>query len=151
MEIRKLSEEATELDFEPIHEGWNEYDLVDGSRMRIRPIVFKVFDTHQLKISGGPLIAYAATNVTSVRVSKEAKSLALSEEEGIEETRTMVDFEPVKEVWNTHRLENGDILKVRLIVSRVVRSSRINQFQEPVYVVSSTNVSDVSSSSRIPD
>lgn len=145
MEIRKLQHDATELTFEPIKEGWNEYKLSDGSILRIRPIVFKVFETSQRTISGDPLIGYAAANVTNVRIGESIKKNIDSIIDPAIESRTIVEFEVHQENWNEYNLENSYKLKVKLVVSKIVRTSRINQFGEPVYIVSSNNVADVQS------
>ncbi len=35
--------EAKEVEFQPISEGWNEYRLEDGSKLRIKLVVTRVF------------------------------------------------------------------------------------------------------------
>lgn len=143
VEIQKTGEDATELDFEPVREGWNHYRLSDGSLLRIRPIVFKVFHSQQMTIEGKPLIGYAASNVISVRVPDELKKNKLPEGEPTSEEKTPIEFETIQEIWNEFKCEGDMKLRVKLVMSRVIRTSKFNSFGEPIYVVSSGNVADV--------
>ena len=138
MEIKGNDILGTELEFTIESEDWNQYRLADGSVLRIRPIVFKVFESPQRTLAGDPVYGFAATNVTTVRVPNELKQ-DVAEDEDI---RVPVEFEPEKEVWNTYHLEGKVDLKVKLVVSKVIRTSKKNQFHEPIYIVKSGNVAD---------
>ncbi|MHA1137257.1 MAG: hypothetical protein ACTSSE_12295 [Candidatus Thorarchaeota archaeon] len=143
MEIQKIGNDVTELNFDPITEGWNVYKLSDGSTLNIRPIIFKVYHTHQLTIEGAPILGFAASNIVSARVPDILKKTPITEGEPPSEERIPVDFNVIREIWNEFDVEGGFKLKVKLVVSRVVRSSKVNPFGEPIYIVSSGNVADV--------
>ena len=50
-------------------------------------------------------------------------------------------FEPLRETWNEYRCADGSLLRLRLVVSRIVKIvSERNTMGEPVYQVLSTNV-----------
>jgi len=51
-----------------------------------------------------------------------------------------VDFEPLAERWNEYRLSDGTLVKMKLVVSKVVRLEKWNEQGEPIYLVQSTNV-----------
>ena len=56
-----------------------------------------------------------------------------------------VDVNQSNEVWNEYLLEDGTVLKMKLILKKVMRVA--NEFDaegNPVYVMQSTNVSAVS-------
>ncbi len=142
MEIRRIGEHAKELDFEIISEGWNVYALSDDSVLRIRPVVFKVLETHQLRLDGTPVRGFAASNVVSVRVPESLKQGSTAQGETTIDQKTPVDFRAVRKVWNEYAVEGGLTLRVKLVVTRIVRSSKFNTFGEPVYLVSSDNVAD---------
>jgi hypothetical protein len=139
MKSKKIIDLGKELDFDIVSEEWNHYTLSDGSVLRIRPIVVKIFRTEKKKPSGEPVFGFAALNIASVKVPNELRK-ASSEEE---EKQTPIDFEPVKEVWNIFTLEGGFNLKVKLVVSRVTRTAKVNEFGEPIYIIKSDNISDV--------
>lgn len=52
-------------------------------------------------------------------------------------------FESVKEPWTECRLEDGTIIKLKLVVSDVMRLDQDNVGGEPQYVVKSSNVMSV--------
>ncbi|MHA1615877.1 MAG: hypothetical protein ACTSX9_00995 [Candidatus Njordarchaeales archaeon] len=57
-----------------------------------------------------------------------------------------IKFEPIKEDWNIYRLEDGRILKVKLVLVKVYKTSERDPITgEPIYVTVSTNVVTTSS------
>ena len=51
-----------------------------------------------------------------------------------------VDFEVVKEDWNEYRLTDGSTLKIKLVLTGVMRlNSQYDPVGNPVYVISSQN------------
>lgn len=51
-----------------------------------------------------------------------------------------VEFEPLAERWNEYRLSDGSLLKMKLVVTRVIRLDLYNEQGEPIYLVNSNNV-----------
>lgn len=51
-----------------------------------------------------------------------------------------LDFEPLKESWNEYRCEDGSYVKLKVVVSKIVRLEKTNPQGEPVYQIMSTNV-----------
>lgn len=52
-----------------------------------------------------------------------------------------IDFKPIKEDWNVYELEDGRILKIKVVVARVLRTEEKDTFTgEPIYIVRSQNV-----------
>jgi hypothetical protein len=52
-----------------------------------------------------------------------------------------LDFEPLKESWNEYRCEDGSYIKLKVVVSRIIRLEKKNeQTGEPVYQIVSANV-----------
>ena len=144
MEMPRLDEGATELDFEILMEAWNVYKLSDGTILRARPIVFKVLRSRQMTVDMRPLIGFAATTVLSAKVPENLmKTDAMEKEPAAIEKTIRLEFETVKEVWNEFKVEDGITLRVKLVPSRIVRLSRYNAFGEPTYIVTSLNVADV--------
>ncbi len=146
-----------EVEFEPEKEGWNVYDLSDGSIIRIKSLLLKLY-----KVNLGGLATQAAPGASpqpqeqfgasfqNVMVTKRANErlkgapnpqpqpiLSLDLVDKME-----VQFTPLVEDWNMYRLvESGDMLKVKLVVTLVHRIKNYwDQFGDPLYAVSSTNV-----------
>lgn len=51
-----------------------------------------------------------------------------------------VEFEPLTERWNEYRLSDGTLLKMKLVVTRIIRIDKYNEQGEPIYLVNSNNV-----------
>jgi len=53
-----------------------------------------------------------------------------------------LDFESEKEQWNTYKTEDGATIRLKVIVSKIVRTDEYNpETGEPIYVLLSTNIS----------
>jgi flagellar basal body rod protein FlgF len=138
MKIPKFTNQGVELDFEVVEEGWNEYNLSDGSTLRIRPIVVKIFDTKQKDSEENPVVGIASTNIVTAKVPSELKDREVINESN--DSKEYLEFEAMKEIWNRYRVEDDFMLRVKLVVSQVFRTTERNQFGEPVYRVKSDNV-----------
>ena len=55
-----------------------------------------------------------------------------------------VEFKVVSEPWCTYQLDDGYTVKLKLIVSQVVRTNQRDADGNPVYIVRSSNVLAVS-------
>ncbi len=139
MAVIKIEDLGKELEFTIVSEGWNLYALSDGTLLKIRPIIVKVFATGQTAPTGQPAFGFASVNVASATVPNELKKPSSE----AEDVMTPVEFKPVKEVWNAFTVGGKFNLKVKLIVTKVVRTSKVNQFGEPIYNVKSDNIADV--------
>jgi len=51
-----------------------------------------------------------------------------------------MDFHPVKEDWNTYRLEDGTLVKVRVIPSDFVVTEKKNAMGDPLIVVKASTI-----------
>ena len=51
-----------------------------------------------------------------------------------------VDFTPVDEPWTKHRLTDGTIVRIKLIVADIIRVPVDRPDAEPRYVVKSSNI-----------
>ncbi|MEA1993147.1 MAG: hypothetical protein U9N35_01950 [Euryarchaeota archaeon] len=47
-----------------------------------------------------------------------------------------IDFEEINEEWNEYRLDDGSTLKVKLVLQKVVRLDKYDNYGEPVYRIS---------------
>lgn len=54
----------------------------------------------------------------------------------------IIDFRTEKEDWNEYQLEDGTKIKLKVVVSKILRTDLVNDTGDPVYVVNSTNVVD---------
>lgn len=54
-----------------------------------------------------------------------------------------MDFAAVIETWNEYHLEDGTIIRMKTVLTRVVRTNEVNQHGSPVYAWNSTQVVDI--------
>lgn len=59
-----------------------------------------------------------------------------TEDVGAEE----LDFETADERWNEYRCADGTLVRVKVVVSKIVRLDKKDQFGAPVFLVMSSNV-----------
>ena len=51
-----------------------------------------------------------------------------------------MDYEPLRETWNEYRVADGSLLRLKVVVSKILRLEKRNEQGEPIYLVNSTNV-----------
>lgn len=52
-----------------------------------------------------------------------------------------IDFIERKESWNEYQLTDGKIIKIKLVVTRVLKlDTEVDKEGNPIYVINSTNV-----------
>lgn len=135
-----------EVDFEPEKEVWNVYELSDGSMLRIRAMLMKLYRLAQPPKEGGDQYNASFQNVmvvkrTSPKLKGPKSTVPLPVTNLDQIPKVEVQFSPLVEDWNVYRLETGDSLKVKLVASIIYRiRDKWDQFGDPFYVVSSTNV-----------
>lgn len=67
-----MSEPAgKEVEFEIIKEGWNEYKLKDGTKLRIKLVIIKVIRTNEYNPDGTPIYWARSQNVMYADIPKE--------------------------------------------------------------------------------
>ncbi len=120
-------------DFEAISEPWNIYSLKDGSVLKFRLILVKL-----IPVSDGGIKGYAvnAGNAAGVFVPKKLKaspSKSLMIELKVAEKD--IPYEIIREDWNSYKLEDGTILKIKPAISSVNRTKTIDPYGDPVYVI----------------
>jgi hypothetical protein len=54
-----------------------------------------------------------------------------------------IRFKEVEERWNEYELEDGTNMKIKLVLSRVVRTNEYNADNDPIYVVNTQNILNV--------
>jgi hypothetical protein len=53
---------------------------------------------------------------------------------------TLVDFETVREEYNTYKLSDGSTIRMKTVVTNIIRTEEFTPTGEPVYIVNSQNV-----------
>jgi hypothetical protein len=53
---------------------------------------------------------------------------------------TLVDFETVREEYNSYKLSDGSMIRMKAVVTNIIRTDEFTPNGEPIYVVNSQNV-----------
>ena len=138
--------------FKATHEDWSEYKLHDGAILRARFILIKVLDEGERDEDGRPVYGINSTNAVGVLVpeklrekpSREKYSKSELEKSIVEED---MEFERIKEGWNTYELENGAKISIKLVLASVSRTNKVDSRGEPIYLY---NVQPIMKA-KIPD
>ncbi len=51
-----------------------------------------------------------------------------------------LDFDVLHEAWNEYKTEDGTVLKLKTVVSKIARLERYTSGGDPVYIISSANI-----------
>jgi hypothetical protein len=136
-----------ELDFKIIKEDWFVYKLKDGSILKVKPVLVRVFETDQVDPEGKKILAFVGQNIVTVRSPENLKgtptlplppptdALKLDKEE-IEIDEPIYDPQ-----WNIYELENGEKIKTKIVITHVYRiKGKYSEMGDPYYVIQSTTV-----------
>jgi hypothetical protein len=52
----------------------------------------------------------------------------------------LVDFETVREEYNSYKLSDGSMVRMKTVVTSIIRTEEFTPDGEPVYIVNSQNV-----------
>lgn len=53
---------------------------------------------------------------------------------------TLVDFETMREEYNSYKLSDGSTIRMKTVVTNIIRTEEFTPAGEPVYIVNSQNV-----------
>ena len=124
-----------QLDFDTLKEDWNWYSLKDETRIKVKLIVVNViksdstFDVNTEKVFGVVSPPDKMGLRTDQRHSQEELSRSIIEDD--------LDFSTIKEDWNSYKLPDGTILKAKLALTKVSKTSKYDHAGDPFYVFQS--------------
>ncbi|MEM0350437.1 MAG: hypothetical protein QXR27_05230 [Archaeoglobaceae archaeon] len=136
-----------ELDFRARKEDWMNVFLEDGTVIRFKSILTRVFDTGQKDVFGEPIYRIDSQNIVVARAPDELKGQPSEFIPPIHEIvkkkkPTIVRVKAiVGDDWNEYELEDGSIIKTRTIITKVLRlDGYFDSYGNPVYIVQSQMV-----------
>jgi len=143
--VLSVTFESEEVEFTIEKEGWNVYELNDGTTLKIRSIAVKIFKTKAVPPAKGGGFGIAGQNVlvAKARPDKMGKppSSPHTREEIDKAPKTKMSYTEREEVWNTYLLPDNTRVKVKLVVTSITKTEGLyDQFGDPIYVVNSDNI-----------
>lgn len=126
--------------FETIKEDWSIYKLRDKSVVKVRYVLIKILKSAQVDVFGNPIFDLNYATVVgvipdpsllgspsvSISVSPEILNKSIVEKD--------ISFDPITEPWNEYQTE-GKIIKTKLILTKIARTSVFNERGEPAYLI----------------
>lgn len=61
----------------------------------------------------------------------------------------LLEFKTKNEEWNKYETEDGSIVKVKVVVTKIIRANTTTKSGEPVYIINSTTLVDADVSDEI--
>ncbi|MDI9609868.1 MAG: hypothetical protein QXU31_08405 [Archaeoglobaceae archaeon] len=136
-----------ELDFKTIREEWMHIHLEDGTLIRFKSVLTRVFDTGQRDPVGEPIYRIDSQNVVVAKAPDELKGTPSEFVPPIQEIAkkrrpTAVKIRAiVGDDWNEYELEDGSRIKIKTIVTKVLRLDGFyDAYGNPVYIIQSQMV-----------
>jgi hypothetical protein len=136
------------VDFEIANEGWNLYEIEDGTRLRARVVlktVIKFGDGRYLfgveQITG---IAFLPEKLRGPPSTQKYSPEELSKNIEIED----LEFKTLKENWNVYRLSDGLTVSIKCEVTQINRTRLFNELGEPIYTVNITSLFKVKTKTK---
>jgi hypothetical protein len=136
------------VDFEIADEGWNLYEVEDGTRLRARVVlktVIKFEDGRYLfgveQITG---IAFLPEKLRGPPSTQKYSPEELSKNIEIED----LEFKTLKENWNVYRLSDGLTVSIKCAVTQINRTRLFNELGEPIYTVNITSLFKVKTKTK---
>lgn len=129
-----MIENATELDFEIIKETWNKYKLEDGSIVRLKNPLIKVYKTDKSDVLGIPVYRIGGMTLLSSLVPEELKGKP-SEDQNVVPADIILElkFSIISEEWCEYKLSDGVIFRSKTVVNKIVKTKKYNNYGEPIY------------------
>ena len=128
-----------ELRFDVIREPWNEYELPDGSILRVKHVLLRIFriEEPEGRISWETDVR---SNVVLSHVPEGSKGPPSSVTYSHEQLRSQivehdVDYKTLSEEWNEYVLEDGTKIRIKFTVTRISKTDKFDRRGEPIYVV----------------
>lgn len=127
------------IDFRAKHEDWSEYELNDKTILKARFVLIRVFDEGKYDELGFPMYELNSINAVGVLVPENLRGEPTKEKYSREELDESIveedmNFDKIKEGWNTYELENKTKLSVKLVLASVSRTSKFDSRGEPIYI-----------------
>ncbi|ADB57629.1 hypothetical protein [Archaeoglobus profundus] len=134
-----------ELDFKTIREEWMNIQLEDGTVIRFKSVLVRVFETGRHDpITGEPIYHVEGQNIVVARAPDELKGAPSDFIPPIPELVKKKKPIEVKikgitgDEWNEYELETGKRIKTKTVITKVLRiDGYYDRYGNPIYIVQS--------------
>ncbi|MCD6139316.1 MAG: hypothetical protein J7J91_12255 [Deltaproteobacteria bacterium] len=143
-----------EIDFKTVKEEWLTIELEDGTIIKFKSVLLRVFETDKVDPITGERIYYVeGQNIVVARAPDKLKGKPSEHIPPIQELVKKGNPVEVKvkkiyeDGWNEYELENGDRLRVKPVITKVLKIKGFyDKHGDPIYIVQSQLVVTTASS-----
>jgi len=148
-----IPKESIEMDFSVIDEDYSRYQLGDGTLLKVKVVVKKIFRSPQTTPQGYPTgVGFDSENAVAAIVPQRLKREPSRER--LDPTRDVgeeVKFAPEEERWQSYMARDGFKILVKPIVTKVIKYPKYNDYGEPIYSASIQTIINIEkSAARAP-
>lgn len=125
-----------ELDFNVLAEDYTRYRLDDRTILKVKLSVQKMFLLQPIVARQMPNIGFSSVNLINALVPKELKKFG-SAQIPIDDADTTekVGLEIIEEIWQEYRTITGYTVRIKPVITQVLKYKKYNNFGEAVYSV----------------
>jgi len=124
-----------EMDFTVMEEDYSRYLVQDGTILKVKIVVKKIFRSPILTAQGYPAeIGIDSTNAVAAIVPPHLKKEPSKEPwNPARDIGHEMKFEPQEEKWQVYMTTDGFKVLVKPVVTKVIKYDKYNVFGEPIY------------------
>ena len=139
---------AIDMDFVVMKEDYSRYLIHDGTTLKVKIVVRKIFKQGDISPQGYPAaVGIDPQNVLSAIVPPGLKRPPSKEQfDPTKDVGEEVKFEAQEEKWQEYMTPDGFKVSVKPVVTKIFKYKKYNAFGEPIYnaiVQSITNVEKI--------
>lgn len=124
-----------EMDFTVMTEDYSRYLVQDGTILKVKIVVKKIFRSAILTAQGYPAgIGMDSVNAVAAVVPPSLKSIpSTTPWNPAEDVGQEMKFESIEEKWQSYMTNEGFKILVKPVVTKVIKYDKYNAFGEPIY------------------
>jgi hypothetical protein len=136
--------DAELVDFRVMNEGWQYYNLSDGTKLKVKLLLGQVWRSRSQynPMTGEPLYMWNTQNLVSLasfpaQLRGQTSGLPITPEIIAQNIDQAVDFEASgkEEEWSVYNLADESVLRLRSNITSISRTKLRGQAGEPIYNV----------------
>ena len=123
------------LDFDTIKEEWNEYEIENGDKLKVKFVLVKIF---RQKFQEGFNYGFNFNNVIGVFSPKiRTPGGQYNPNEVIKSiTDSDMKYKTIKEVWNKYQIKKDkSIIESKIVITEISKTDKIDEYGDPHYLV----------------
>jgi hypothetical protein len=134
-----------EMDFTVMTEDYSRYLVQDGTTLKVKIVVKKIFRSAILTPQGYPAeVGVDSVNVVAAIVPPGLKGTpSTTPWNPAKDVGQEMKFEPMEEKWQSYITNDGFKILVKPVVTKVIKYDKYNVFGEPIYSASIQAITNI--------